>query len=86
MEKKINKQKKKEKVKSLSVWLFTSPGTVACQAPPSMGFSRQDYWSELPFPSPGNLSDSEIEPVSPALQADSLLSEAPGKPMEKKYK
>jgi len=46
-----------------------------------MGFSRQDYWSELPFPSPGDLPDPGIEPVSPALQADSLLSEPPGKPL-----
>ena len=50
--------------------------TVACQAPLSMGFSRQEYWSGLPFPSPGNLPDPGIEPkslASPALQADSLL-------------
>ena len=45
-----------------------------------MGFSRQEYWSELPFPSPGNLPDPGIEPVSPSLQADSLPSELPGKP------
>ena len=44
-------------------------------APRSMGFSRQEYWSGLPFPSPGDLPDSEIEPRSPAWQADSLLSE-----------
>ena len=49
------------------------------QAPPSMGFSRQEYCSGLPFPSPGNLPDPRIEPRSPALQADSLLSEPPGK-------
>ena len=46
--------------------------TVACQAPPSMGFSRQEYWSGLPFPSPGDLPSPGIEPGSPALQADSL--------------
>ena len=46
--------------------------TIACQAPLSMGFSRQEYWSGLPFPSPGDLSDPGIEPRSPALQADSL--------------
>ena len=46
--------------------------TVACQAPLSIGFSRQEYWSELPFPSPGDLPDLGIEPWSPALQADSL--------------
>ena len=44
-----------------------------------MGFSRQEYWSGLPFPSPGNLPDPGIETMSPALQADSLLSEQPGK-------
>ena len=49
--------------------------TVACQAPLSMGFSRQDYWSVLPFPSPGDLPDLGIEPGSPALQADSLPTE-----------
>ena len=49
---------------------------VACKA---MGFSRQEYWSGLPFPSPGDLPDPEIEPRSPALQIDSLPSESPGK-------
>ena len=59
---------KKVKVKSLShVQLFVTPWTVAHQAPPSMGFSRQEYWSGLPFPSPGDLPDPGIEPVSPAL-------------------
>ena len=47
------------------------------QAPPSMGFSRQEYWSGLPFPSPGDLPDPGIEPGSPALQADTLPSEPP---------
>ena len=51
------------------------PWTVACQVPLSMGLSRQEYWSGLPFPSPGNLPDPGIEPGSPALQADSLSSE-----------
>ena len=55
-----------------------TPG--AHQAPLSMEFSRQEYWSRLPFSSPGDLPDSETEPGSPALQADSLLSEPPGKP------
>ena len=69
------------KVKSLSrVQLFVTPWTVAHQAPPSMGFSRQEYWSGLPFPSPGNLPNSGIEPGSPAFQADALTSEPPGKP------
>ena len=69
------------KVKSLiRVQLFATPWTVAHQAPPSMEFSRQEYWSELPFPSPGALLDPAIEPRSPGLQADSLPSEPAGKP------
>ena len=76
---KIMNMKGKVKVKSLSrVQLFATPWTVAYQAPPSMGFSRQEYWSELPFPSPGDLPDSGTEPRSPAMQADSLPSEPPG--------
>ena len=68
------------KVKSLSrVRLFVTPWTVAHQAPPSMGFYRQKYWSGLPFPSPGDLPDPGIKPRSPALQADALWSEPPGK-------
>ena len=68
-------------VVSLShVWLFLTPWTVVCQASLSMGLSRQEYWSGLPFPPPGDLSNSGIEPESPALQADSLLSEPSGKP------
>ena len=68
-------------VKSLShVRLFATPWTVAYQAPPSMGFSRQEYWGGLPFPSPGDLPNPGIEPGSPALQTDTLLSEPPGKP------
>ena len=71
--------KVKVKVKSLSfVWLFSTPWHVACQTPPSMGFSRQEYWSGLSFPSPGDLPDPGIKPASPTLQADSLLSELPG--------
>ena len=66
------------KVKSLSrVQLFATPWTVAHQAPLSMGFSRQEYWSGLPFPSPGDLPHLGIEPRSPALQADALTSEPP---------
>ena len=57
-----------------------TPWTGAHQAPPSVGFSRQEYWSGLPFPSPGGLPDPGIEPRSPALQADALTSEPPGKP------
>ena len=68
-------------VKSLShVQLFATPWTVARQAPLSMGFSKQEYWSGLPFPSPGDLPNPGIEPRSPALQADALSSEPPGKP------
>ena len=68
--------KKVKKVKSLSrVQLFATPWTVAHQAPPPMGFSRQEYWNGLPFPSPGDLPDPGIEPRSPALQADTLTSE-----------
>ena len=52
--------------------------TVAFQAPLSMGFSRQEYWSGLPFPSPGDLPDPGIEPRSPTLQVDSLLNELHG--------
>ena len=59
---------------------LATPWTVACQAPPSIGFSRQEYWSGLPFPSPGDLPNPGIEPRSPALQADSLLTELWGKP------
>ena len=58
-----------------------SPWTVACQAPLSIGFPRQEYWSGLPVPSPGDIPDPGIEPGSPALQADSLLSEPPRKPI-----
>ena len=64
-------------MKSLSrIRLFATLWTVAHQSPPSMGFSRQEYWSGLPFPSPGDLPDPGIEPGSPT---DALLSEPPGK-------
>ena len=73
------------KVKLFSrVQLFAAPWTVAHQAPPSMGFSRQEYWSWLPLPSPGHLPDPGIEPRSPTLQADALTSEPKGKPSLKK--
>ena len=62
------------KVKSLScIQLFATPWIVACQALPSVGFSRQKYWSGLPFPSPGDLPDPGIKPGSPALQTDSTV-------------
>ena len=69
------------KVKLLSrVRLFETPWTVAHQAPPFMQFSRQQYWSGLPFPSPGDLPHPGIKPESPILQADSLPSEPLEKP------
>ena len=78
------RKKERKKVKSLSrVRLFAAPWTVTHQTPPSVGFSRQEYWSGLPFPSPGHLPDPGIEPRSPAMQADALLSEPPGKPQSK---
>ena len=60
---------------------FATPWTVACQAPLSMGFSRQEHWSGLPFPSLRDLPDPGIEPRSPALQADSLPTKLQGKPI-----
>ena len=71
------------KCKSVSCSVLSdsvTPWTVPHQAPLSMEFSRQEYWSELPFPSPGDLPNPGIEPGSPALQAYSLPSEPPGKP------
>ena len=75
---------------------FLTPWTVARQAPPSMGFSRQEFWSRLPCPPPGDLPDPGIGPGSPALQAGSLLSEpsvqfrgsvaSDSEPSEKPYK
>ena len=71
----------KVKVKSLSrVRLFATLWTVARQALLSMGFSRQEYWSGLPFPSPGDLPDPGIEFRSPTLQAESLPPEPPANP------
>ena len=70
---------KREREKLLSrVRLCATPWVVAYQAPTSMGFSRQEYWSGLLFPSPGYLPDPGIEPRSPALQTDALPSEPPG--------
>ena len=63
------------------VRLFVTPWTVAYQGPLSMGFSRQEYWSGLPSPSPGDRPNPEIKPRSPTLRADSLPSEPPGKPI-----
>ena len=64
------------------VQLLATPWTVARQAPLSMGFSRQESWSGLPFPSPGDLPDPGIKPRSPAFQAAALTSEPPGKPQK----
>ena len=67
-------------VQSLSrVQLFATPWTIACQAALSMGFPRQEYWSELPFPSPGDLPDPNMEPESPALAGGFFTTEQPGK-------
>ena len=74
------------KVKSLSrVRLFVTPWTVAHQAPPSMGISRQEYWSGLPFPSPGDLPNAGIKLASPALAGGFFAPESPGKPPESCY-
>ena len=77
---------KSSKCESLKrVWLFEDLWTVARQAPLSTEFSQQEYWSGLPFPSPGDLSKPGIKLRSPALQADSLPSEPPPKKSPKKY-
>ena len=65
------------------VQLFTTPQTVACQTPLPIGLSRQEYWSQLPFPPPGDLPEPGIEPMSPSFRADSLLPEPPGKPQKR---
>ena len=76
-----NAGKWKVKLKSLSrILLFATPWTAAYQAPPSMGFSRQEYWSGLPFPSPGDLPHSGTEPMSSALAGDSLPLSPQGSP------
>ena len=59
---------------------FVTPWAVARQAPPSMGFSRQEYWSGVPFPSPGDLPHSGMEPASAALAGGFFTTEPPGKP------
>ena len=83
----LRAEKEKVKVKSLShAWLFATPWTVAYQAPLSMEFSRQEYWSGSPFPSPGDLPDPGTELGSLVLQADTLPSEPPGKPLWQKGK
>ena len=67
------------------VQLLVTPWTVACQASVPMEFSRQEYWSGLPFPLPGVLPDPRMETGSPTLQADSLPSEPPGNPISYRY-
>ena len=81
LENEIKKMERGEvKVKTLSrVRLFATPRTVAHQAPPSVGFSRQEYWSGIPFPSPEDLPNPGIELGSPTSQTDNLSSEPPGK-------
>ena len=64
-------------------WLFVTPWTAVCQAPLSRGFSREEYWSGLPCPPPGDLPNPGIKPRSPILQVDSLSFEPPGKPKHK---
>ena len=63
------------------VLVFATPCTAAHQAPLSLGFSRQEYCSGLPFPSPGDLPDPGIKPMSPALTGRSVIAESPGKPL-----
>ena len=62
------------------IQLFATQWTVTCQAPMSMGFSKQEYWSGLPFPPPGDLPDPGIEPVSPALAGRFFIIEPPERP------
>ena len=69
-------------MKLLAPRLFEIPWTVALQAPLSMGFPRQEHWSELPFPTSGDLPNLRIEARSPAMQTDSLPSELPGNPIK----
>ena len=64
---------------------LVTPWTVACLAPLSMRFPRQEYWSELPFPSPGDLLDPGIKPTSPALAGGFFTLESPGKPNISKH-
>ena len=67
------------------IYSFVTSWSVAHQAPPSMGFPRQEYWSGLPFPPPGDLPDSGIKPLSPALAGLSFTTEPSGKPFNRVY-
>ena len=78
---KRNNQNDKQIYEMVPNTISETPWTVVYHAPPSMGFSRQEYWSGLPFPSPGDLPDTGIKPGSPTLEADALTSEPPGKPI-----
>ena len=78
---KRNNQNDKQIYEMVPNTISETPWTVVFHAPPSMGFSRQEYWSGLPFPSPGDLPDTGIKPGSPTLEADALTSEPPGKPI-----
>ena len=72
----------------LRVQLFVTPPTVACQAPLTVAFSRQEYWSRLPFPPPAHLPDTRNEPVSlgfPALAGGFVTTEPPGNPISQRY-
>ena len=80
------KLKSIERSRSVVSDSFAIPLTIAYQASLSMGFSRQEYWNGVPFPSSGDLPDPGIEPRSPALQADALPSEPPGKNIWMKVK
>ena len=75
------KERKRKKESEVAQLCLTLCDPMAYQVPPSMGFSRQECWSGLPFPSPGDLPDPGIKPGSPALQADALPTEPPGKPL-----
>ena len=72
-------EKEKHMISVCDVWLFATPLTIAHQTPLTMGFSRQEYWSGLPCPPPGDLPNPGTKPRSPTLQADSLLTESSGK-------
>ena len=73
-------KKKSSDISVLSCSVMSDSWTVACQAPMSVGFSRQEFWSGLPCPPPGDLPNPRIKPRSPASQVGSLPSEPPGKP------
>ena len=75
------KESESESEVAQSCLTLCDPWTVAHQAPLSMGFPRQEYWSGLPFPSPGDLPDLGMEPRFPTLQTDTLTSAPPGKPL-----